>query len=139
MNLMFRVVQDVARIRGPEYDIEILEAHHRLKKDSPERTAVRLGEVVAGATAAISARSGFTEERDWVRADPRRDRMQVIRAGKSSSTPSSSRDRRTVESFTRAHSRDNFARGAVRAAPLRGRPAQRPLRHAGLIRIREGV
>jgi len=43
MNLMFGIVQDVARILGPEYDIEILEAHHHLKKDSPSGTAVKLG------------------------------------------------------------------------------------------------
>ncbi|MDP2971357.1 MAG: 4-hydroxy-tetrahydrodipicolinate reductase, partial [Deltaproteobacteria bacterium] len=49
MNLMFRIVQDVARVLGPEYDIEILEAHHRLKKDSPSGTAVKLGELIAGA------------------------------------------------------------------------------------------
>ena len=49
MNVMFRIVQDVARVLGPEYDIEILEAHHRLKKDSPSGTAVKLGELIAGA------------------------------------------------------------------------------------------
>src|SRR5512136_2680075 len=33
VNVMFRVVQEVAQVLGPDYDIEIFEAHHRLKKD----------------------------------------------------------------------------------------------------------
>jgi len=40
VNIMFRIVQEVARVLGPEYDVEILEAHHRMKKDSPSGTAV---------------------------------------------------------------------------------------------------
>ncbi|MGZ3569676.1 MAG: 4-hydroxy-tetrahydrodipicolinate reductase, partial [Thermodesulfobacteriota bacterium] len=46
VNVMFRIVQEVARVLGPEYDVEIFEAHHRLKKDSPSGTAVKLGELI---------------------------------------------------------------------------------------------
>src|SRR4030042_1498957 len=49
VNVMFRIVQEVAQVLGPEYDIEIFEAHHRLKKDSPSGTAATLGELIATA------------------------------------------------------------------------------------------
>src|SRR3990172_865931 len=40
VNLMFRVAADVARVLGDDYDVEIVETHHRFKKDSPSGTAV---------------------------------------------------------------------------------------------------
>ena len=40
VNLMFRVAADVARVLGEEYDVEIVETHHRFKKDAPSGTAV---------------------------------------------------------------------------------------------------
>jgi 4-hydroxy-tetrahydrodipicolinate reductase len=43
MNLMFRVAADVARVLGDDYDVEIVETHHRFKKDSPSGTAVTPG------------------------------------------------------------------------------------------------
>ena len=49
MNVMFQIVQEIAQVLGPEYDVEILEAHHHLKKDLPSGTAVRLGELIAKA------------------------------------------------------------------------------------------
>ena len=47
VNVMFKVVREMARILGDDYDMEILELHHRLKKDAPSGTAVRLGEIMA--------------------------------------------------------------------------------------------
>ena len=49
VNLMFRLVDQAARALGDEVDIEVVEAHHRHKIDAPSGTAVRLGEIVAGA------------------------------------------------------------------------------------------
>ncbi len=119
MNLMFRVVQDVARILGPEYDIEILEAHHHLKKDSPSGTAVKLGELIAKAmgrdfgTVGVYGRKGIVGERTKEEIG-----MQVIRAGDivGEHTVLFGGIGERLEIIHRAHSRDNFARGAVRAA-----------------------
>jgi 4-hydroxy-tetrahydrodipicolinate reductase len=119
MNLMFRVVQDVARILGPEYDIEILEAHHHLKKDSPSGTAVKLGELIAKATGrdfgkvGVYGRKGMVGERTKEEIG-----MQVIRAGDivGEHTVLFGGIGERLEIIHRAHSRDNFARGAVRAA-----------------------
>ena len=44
---MFKVVDTVARILQDDYDIEIVEAHHRMKKDAPSGTALRLGNIIA--------------------------------------------------------------------------------------------
>ena len=47
VNLMFKVVADIARILNTGYDVEIIEAHHRLKKDAPSGTAMKLAQVIA--------------------------------------------------------------------------------------------
>src|SRR3972149_731976 len=47
VNLLLKVVSDMAKILGKDYDVEIIEAHNRLKKDAPSGTAMRLAEVLA--------------------------------------------------------------------------------------------
>ncbi len=119
MNVMFRIVQEAARILGSEYDAEILEAHHHLKKDSPSGTAVRLGELIAKATGrdfgqvGVYGRKGMVGERTKEEIG-----MQVIRAGDivGEHTVLFGGIGERLEITHRAHSRDNFARGAVRAA-----------------------
>jgi len=50
VNVLFHVAAELARTLGPEYDIEIIEAHHRFKRDAPSGTAVKLAEEIAHAT-----------------------------------------------------------------------------------------
>ena len=119
MNVMFRIVEEVARVLGPDYDIEILEAHHRLKKDAPSGTALKLGEIIGKAVArdfervSVYGRKGMIGER-------RREEigMQVIRAGDivGEHTVLFGGMGERLEIIHRAQSRDNFARGAIRAA-----------------------
>ncbi len=119
VNVMFKTVQEVAKALGPDYDIEIVEAHHRLKKDSPSGTAVKLGELVAQAVGrnfsqvGIYGRKGMVGERTKEEIG-----MQVIRAGDivGEHTVLFGGIGERLEIIHRAHSRDNFARGAVRAA-----------------------
>jgi len=119
VNVMFRIVQEVAGVLGPEYDIEILEAHHRLKKDSPSGTAIRLGELAARATGrefsqvGVYGRKGLVGERTKEEIG-----MQVIRAGDivGEHTVLFGGIGERLEIIHRAQSRDNFARGAIRAA-----------------------
>ncbi len=47
VNLLFKVLADVARVLGEAYDVEIIEAHHRFKKDAPSGTARKMAEVIA--------------------------------------------------------------------------------------------
>ncbi len=119
MNVMFRVVQEIARVLGPDYDVEIVEAHHRLKKDSPSGTAVRLGELIAKATGRDFGRVGVYGRKGMVGERTREEiGMQVIRAGDivGDHTVLFGGMGERLEVTHRAHSRDNFARGAVKAA-----------------------
>jgi 4-hydroxy-tetrahydrodipicolinate reductase len=119
MNVMFRIVQEIVQVLGPEYDVEILEAHHRLKKDSPSGTAVRLGELIAQAIGrdfgkvGVYGRKGMVGERTKEEIG-----MQVIRAGDiiGEHTVLFGGIGERLEVTHRAQSRDNFARGAIRAA-----------------------
>jgi 4-hydroxy-tetrahydrodipicolinate reductase len=119
MNVMFKIVQEIAQVLGPEYDIEIFEAHHRLKKDSPSGTAVKLGELIAKAIGrdfgkvGVYGRQGMVGERTKEEIG-----MQVVRAGDivGDHTVLFGGIGERLEVVHRAQSRDNFARGAVRAA-----------------------
>ncbi|OGP80661.1 MAG: 4-hydroxy-tetrahydrodipicolinate reductase [Deltaproteobacteria bacterium RBG_16_64_85] len=119
VNLMFKVAADVARILGDEYDVEIVEVHHRFKKDSPSGTAVRLADVVAGALGremkdvGIYGREGMVGERSRKEIG-----VFAVRAGDvvGEHTLVFGGIGERFEITHRAHSRETFARGAVRAA-----------------------
>jgi 4-hydroxy-tetrahydrodipicolinate reductase len=119
VNLLFKVLADVAPILGDAYDVEIFETHHRYKKDAPSGTARKMAEVIAEALerdldeTAVYGRSGMVGERKSseigifsMRGGDVVGEHTVVFAGLG--------DR--VELTHRAHSRDTFARGAVRAA-----------------------
>lgn len=70
VNLVFKLLDTASRILSSGYDIEIVEAHHKLKIDAPSGTALRMGEVIADALGrdlkecAVYGREGVTGERD---------------------------------------------------------------------------
>ncbi len=119
VNLMFRVASDVARILGDEYDVEIVETHHRFKKDAPSGTAVKLAEVVASALGrkmdevGVYGRKGLVGERSGKEIG-----IFSVRAGDvvGDHTVVFGGIGERIEITHRAHSRETFARGAVRAA-----------------------
>ena len=126
VNLMFKTAADVAKVLGDEYDVEIVEVHHRFKKDSPSGTAVKLADAVAGALgrtmedAGVYGRQGMVGERSRkeigvfaVRAGDVVGEHTIVFGGMGE----------RLEITHRAHSRDTFARGAVRAAAwVAGKP-----------------
>jgi len=119
MNLMFRIVQEVAQVLGQEYDVEILEAHHRLKKDSPSGTAVKLADLIAKAMGSDFSKVGVYGRKGMVGERTKEEiGMQVIRAGDivGEHTVLFGGIGERLEIIHRAHSRDNFARGAIKAA-----------------------
>lgn len=69
VNAVFKLLDVAARILDEGYDVEVIEAHHRLKVDAPSGTALRMGEVVAAALGrsleecAVYGREGHTGER----------------------------------------------------------------------------
>ncbi|MEW5721942.1 MAG: 4-hydroxy-tetrahydrodipicolinate reductase [Thermodesulfobacteriota bacterium] len=119
LNLLFKLVGEVARILGPGYDLEIVEAHHRLKKDAPSGSALRLAEALAKATGrrlgecAVYGREGLVGQRPEGEIG-----VLAVRAGDivGDHTVIYGGIGERVEITHRAHSRDTFARGAVRAA-----------------------
>jgi len=119
VNLLLKVLQDIARVLGDGYDIEIIESHHRLKKDSPSGTALKMAQVIADALnrnldeVAVYARKGLIGERK-----PKEIGIQAIRAGDivGEHTVMFGGLGERIEVTHKVSSRDTFARGALRAA-----------------------
>ncbi len=119
VNLLFKVLGDVAKVLGDAYDVEIVEAHHRYKKDAPSGTAKKMAQVIAETLGrdleqvAVPGRSGLVGERR-----PEEIGILALRGGDivGDHTVTFAGLGERVEITHRAHSRDTFARGAVRAA-----------------------
>ena len=134
VNLLFKVLGDVAAVLGDSYDVEIVEAHHRFKKDAPSGTAKKMAQVIAETLrrdldkVAVPGRSGMVGERTH-RGDRhlRRARRRHRR-----------RPHRDLRGARRAH-RDHAPRALARHLRARGgagrkvgrRPRAGPVRHDG--------
>jgi 4-hydroxy-tetrahydrodipicolinate reductase len=113
------LLQQAARAFGDDYDVEIIEAHHRHKVDAPSGTAIRMGEVVAEAldrdlaACAVYGREGITGERQRHTIG-----FETIRAGDiiGEHTVLFAGNGERIEITHKATDRMTFARGAVRAA-----------------------
>ncbi len=119
VNLLLKVLKDVAIVLGDDYDIEIVESHHRLKKDAPSGTALKMAQVIAEAVdrnldeVAVYARKGIIGERTKKEIG-----IQSVRAGDivGDHTVLFGGLGERIEITHKASSRDTFARGALRAA-----------------------
>jgi 4-hydroxy-tetrahydrodipicolinate reductase len=126
VNVLFALVERAARTLGDAYDVEIVEMHHKKKKDAPSGTAVKLAEVAAaalgrGAGDLVYERAGMIGERK-----PKEIGVQTLRGGDvvGEHTVYFAGEGERIELTHRATSREQFARGAVRAALwIAGRPA----------------
>lgn len=134
VNLLLELVRRSASILGPDYDAEIVETHHRLKKDAPSGTALGLAEALADGRGvalkdvACYGREGITGER------PRGEiALHALRGGSvvGDHTVMFIADEERVELTHKANSREAFATGALRAALwLEGRkPGLYTMRH----------
>lgn len=131
VNLLFLLVEDAARgLRDRGYDIEIIERHHRRKKDAPSGTALGLGEAVARGSewnldeVACHGRFGMSEQDRPVQQIG----FHAIRGGDyvGDHTVLFATEGESIELSHRATSRDTFAIGALRAAAwLKAQPAGR--------------
>jgi len=118
VNLMFHLSRIAAEVLGEGFDIEVIEAHHRLKKDAPSGTAVRLGEILAEARGWKFKEVERTHREGMIGERPGREiGMQTVRAGDivGEHTVLFAGTGERLELIHRATSRDTFARGAVRA------------------------
>lgn len=118
VNLLLDLVGQAARSLGDACDVEIVEAHHRFKKDAPSGTALALARAAGEALGrraervGVAGRSGFAERKKTdigilsVRAGDIAGEHTVMFGGIGE----------RIELVHRAHSRDAFGRGAIRAA-----------------------
>jgi len=126
VNVLFKLVAKAATILGDAYDVEIVEAHHRMKKDAPSGTALKLGQMAAQALGRDLAEVGVMERNGII--GERTDReigIQTIRGGDivGEHTVYFAGAGERLEITHRATNRDNFARGAALAAAwVSGKP-----------------
>ena len=119
VTLAFRLLPLMAKALGDDYDVEITETHHRFKKDAPSGTALRMAEVIAEALGrdlnkvGVYGRQGLPGERT-------RQEIAVmsLRSGDvvGEHTVAFGALGERLELTHRAHTRDTFGRGALRAA-----------------------
>jgi len=118
VNVAFTLLATMAKALGDDYDVEITETHHRFKKDAPSGTALRMAEVVAEAlgrdldAVAVYGRQGLAGERTRKEIG-----ILSLRSGDvvGDHTVSFGALGERLELTHRAHSRDTYARGALRA------------------------
>ncbi|MBX3632385.1 MAG: 4-hydroxy-tetrahydrodipicolinate reductase [Simplicispira sp.] len=125
VNVTLKLLDMAARALATGYDIEIIEAHHRHKVDAPSGTALKMGEVIAGALGrdlkdcAVYAREGVTGERD-----PSSIGFATIRGGDivGDHTVLFAGTGERIEITHKSASRATYAQGSLRAVRfLRGR------------------
>jgi 4-hydroxy-tetrahydrodipicolinate reductase len=127
VNVTLKLLEMAAKALNTGYDIEIIEAHHRHKVDAPSGTALKMGEVIAGALGrdlkdcAVYAREGVTGERD-----PSSIGFATIRGGDivGDHTVLFAGTGERIEISHKSSSRVSYAQGSLRAVRfLRGRKA----------------
>jgi len=119
INVLLNTLGKIVKALGSDYDIEVIEAHHNKKKDAPSGTALKLAEVLAQAAnwdigeVGVYSRHGLIGERG-----NREIGIQTIRAGDivGDHMVLFGGQGERIEITHRAHTRDTFARGALRAA-----------------------
>ena len=119
VNTLFWLTRKAAEILGPDFDLEVVEMHHRLKKDSPSGTAKRLAEILAEVRDleynrdVRHGREGIVGERTRTEIG-----MHAVRGGDvvGDHTVIYANIGERMELTHKASSRDTFARGSVRAA-----------------------
>ena len=119
VNTLFWLTRKAAEILGPDFDLEVVEMHHRLKKDAPSGTAKRLAEILADVRDlqynrdVRHGREGIVGERTRTEIG-----MHAVRGGDvvGDHTVIYANVGERVELTHKASSRDTFARGSVRAA-----------------------
>ena len=118
VNLVVQMAGLLARALGEGFDVEVVETHHRMKKDAPSGTALRLAEELASALGRTSADFTLGRQGQVGQRQKREIGVQAIRGGDvvGDHTVLFLGDGERVELTHRATSRDTFALGALRAA-----------------------
>jgi 4-hydroxy-tetrahydrodipicolinate reductase len=117
VNIFFKVAEDLARLLS-DYDVEIIEAHHKHKKDAPSGTAIKAAEIIAEALdrkiddVGVYGREGMIGERNQEEIG-----IHAIRGGDivGEHTVIFAGDGERLEIIHRAHSRQAFVNGVIKA------------------------
>ena len=127
VNVLFEISKQVSNLLGNDFDIEIIEAHHRNKVDSPSGTAIRLGESVAeGLGVNLKDVARYERHGNIGKRDTNEIGFQTIRGGDvvGDHTVMFLGDGERIELTHKALSRDNFSRGVLRAVKwVKGKPS----------------
>jgi len=119
VNVLFKVLGEISPILGSGYDVEIFEVHHRFKKDAPSGTALRMAQIIASAMGRDLEKVG-TFGRRGIIGERLHDEIGIhtLRAGDvvGEHTVIFGGMGERIELTHRAQNRDNFVRGALRAA-----------------------
>lgn len=119
VNILFKVLEEIAPVFGNGYDVEIFEIHHRFKRDAPSGTALRMAQIIANAMGRDLEKVGTFGRKGIIGERPRDEiAIHTLRAGDivGEHTVIFGGMGERIELTHRAQSRDNFARGALRAA-----------------------
>lgn len=119
VNVMFDVLNIAAGILGDDYDVEIMEAHHNLKKDAPSGTAMKMAGIIAETLGRDLKEVGVYNRKGLIGERTKKEiGIQSLRAGDivGDHMVMFCGMGERLEFVHRAHSRDNFAKGAIRAA-----------------------
>lgn len=119
VNLLAQLVREAARALGPEYDVEILEMHHRMKVDAPSGTALMLGQAAAeGRRIDLSEHAVRTRDGNMGPRGLGDIGFATLRGGSvvGDHTVVLAGPYERIELTHRAEDRSIFARGAVKAA-----------------------
>jgi 4-hydroxy-tetrahydrodipicolinate reductase len=119
VNALFWLTRKAAEILGPDFDLEVIEMHHRLKKDAPSGTAATLAEILAEVRGR-QAKEVLRHGREGIVGERTREEigMHSLRGGDvvGDHTVIYSNIGERLELTHKASSRDTFANGALRAA-----------------------
>jgi len=119
INVLLKIIGKVAQALGDDYNLEIIDTHHNRKKDSPSGTAVKLAEALAAAKNWDLAKTGMYARHGIIGERPSKEiGIQTVRAGDivGDHTVLYGGPGERIEITHRAHNRDPFALGALRAA-----------------------
>ena len=118
VNVLLRVIGQVASALGSDYDVEVAETHHRFKKDAPSGTAIALARAVCAALGKDYGETAVLGRGGQCPRTPGEIGMHALRLGDTvgEHTVSFGNLGETISISHSAHTRDTFVRGALRAA-----------------------
>jgi 4-hydroxy-tetrahydrodipicolinate reductase len=129
VNVMLRLLDLATRSLGPDYDIEVIEAHHRHKVDAPSGTALAMGEVLARARGTTLAQDGvFSRHGHTGERAPGAIGFATVRGGDivGEHTVLFAGTGERIEIAHKSSSRANYADGSLRAARFLAAPGRLP-------------